>query len=537
MRRILKRGDPKSALAASTAAVRLAPDLPGPRWFEARARISAAPTQLGPILAAAWAGTTRAFVDLPVRRATVANLELVGLTGLTAAGLGFLLLFLVVAARRFTHDFHHLFPAGVAPLQTSVLAAALVLAPVLLRLGLVVVALVAAAAAWLYLKRGQRVVVLLTLGVLAAAPFAVRHIAAGATFWSTPAADVWRLDRTGEWAAPARRLEARVDAGSADWVEVAALARWQKRQGHLDAAADLYDKGLAMAPNQAVLHAGLGVVRYAQGDLDAAQAQLQKAVHLDPTLAAAYHDLAKIAFRQGHLGPGQEARRRAMELDPDLVAAHPDADSRLNVALADAPITDRILVALAQRQDAARAAADQVQRQLAGVLPASFGPFTALGGAALLLILGLALGRLDPSRTCVKCGRPVCPRCAREVGKGHLCGQCVHVFQKHGAVEPQVRIRKEVAIRRYQQGRRTLERVVGVLLPGAGHLLRGQTVAGAVLLTGFAVAVSGLALWHGPIPQVVGLGSTLAPWRLAAFGLLGVVVYLVALVTLFRGES
>jgi TolA-binding protein len=80
-----------------------------------------------------------------------------------------------------------------------------------------------------------------------------------------------------------------------------------RRKGDFPTARDLYEKVLAMSPNNVEANGGLGDVARAQGDLAAAKASYERALAASPSYSPALLGLADVEWDQGNQG---EARKR-----------------------------------------------------------------------------------------------------------------------------------------------------------------------------------------------------------------------------------
>ena len=153
--------------------------------------------------------------------------------------------------------------------------------------------------------------------------------------------------------------------------------------------------------------------------------------------------------------------------------------------------------------------------------------------ALVASLWGLVLlsSRLDPSRSCERCGRPACRRCD---GAGTTsCGQCLNVFFRQNVVDLRDRVRKEAQVRRHAQWRRVLVRSLAVAGGGAGHVVSGHAPLGLLLL--FLLFFLGFAIWFWqgvlPPPQHSPYAAAL---RLALAVPLFVALYAVAVRDAFR---
>ncbi len=500
----LRRKDSSDALKSAKLAVAIAPDSAGAHWFEARALIADNPLQAGPILSSTWHALRSELRVIPQRRIHLANLLFNVSLGLILTGLCFLGLVVFRTLRHYLHDFHHLFPRGAARIQTGVVGLALLVAPVLLHAGLAVLVMVLTAAAWFHASWKERAVLAMTLVLLSTAPFLASVAAGHGSFWGTRAEEVWRLEHADGGASTVAVLDQRVREGSAHWTELFSLARHHKREGRLEQAFGLYQAALDERPREPIIHNNIGIVLYAQDDLEGALLAFRRATELNAASAAAWHNLSKVYFRTGEQGPGREARRRAVELDGSIMDEFPDAEARLNLALAEEVLSNRQILGLARAgnergEDAAR----QIKVHLAGILPADMAPFLPVASLPLLFLAVVFVYRKSrPAASCVKCGRSACPRCDPEVGTGSLCGQCVSVFQNKKTVSQRARLLKEAKVRRHQSWREGSARAVSLILPGSGHILLDRPIAGALLLGVFLVGAMSLLLMLGPLPLV-----------------------------------
>lgn len=495
------------AVARAELAVALGPSLPGAHFQLARARFLDAPGSVG-----AWFGPFAHGVAVTASeprwsRPILADLASVALLGLVVAGAVVLLLLAARSARLFLHDFHHLFPRAATPAQTGALALLLVAAPAILGLGPFVLAATVSVAAWPYAGRKERGVMGGFLVLLALLPL-LAGLLGSLVAWSPTAQGIWDLERAGDFSAlPA--LERRAERSGVEPEVVFAVARARKRQGDLDGASALYERALAARPAWPEALVNLGNVRFLQGREDEALTLYGRAISLRPTLAAAYFDLSRLHFRRLALGPEAEARRHALELDRTLVtrfAAEPAAPGeaaplRANVFLLDVPLDPGAFAGTLPPGDRELLAAE-VARRLLGPIPAPLGPWAAAGVLVLLGIAGLLSRRLGVSRACDKCGRPACRRCDPEVGRGELCGQCVHLFARREALDPAARVQKELAVRRRAGRRKQLHRILAFVL--AGQVASGQVIRGAVLLAVAAALLAVLVEPAGAVPPVEG---------------------------------
>jgi tetratricopeptide (TPR) repeat protein len=499
---------PALARKACKLAVELAPALPAAHTCLARATLAEDPSALSAAGASAVAAVRAALADPLIGRALAVNAGGVALTGVLGAALAFVLLLFLRHAQLYVHDVHHLFPAGARRWQTNLLAAALILSPLLLQAGFVPLLFTLLFAVALYASAAEVALGCLALVLLASLPFASNGLARVAAFGG-PVADVWMLEHGEGTPRELRRLQERLRSDKPEMAVAFALAHKAKREGDLAQAEQLYRKALDAGQGAsyralAAAHNNLANVYLLQGDEQRAVPHYQKAMDLQDNLAAPHFNLSRAYALGGvdSLERVQAEQARALELDRAAIDAFTGGqlgvNRRSNKFLLDAPLDESMLGPLVDAE--ARVAApvdDEVRAILAGPLPA--GAATALPLLAALGFFGLyALRhRIRPSGRCERCGREVCKRCDGDARPSEaLCAQCVNVFVRRTGVDPTERIRKEVAVQAYQRRRTLLARAFN-LLSGAGHVLLGYPVSGIVFLLLTGLIASSVVFWHG----------------------------------------
>jgi len=542
---------PALARKACKLAVDLAPALPAAHICLARATLAEEPSAL-PAAAASLAAAARAALRDPrIGRALAVNAGGIALAGVVGAALAFVLLLFLRHSQLYVHDVHHLFPAGARRWQTNLLAAALILSPLLLQAGFIPILFTLLFAAALYASAAEVALGCIALVLLASLPFASAGLARLAAFGG-PAADVWMLEHGEGTPRELRRLQDRLRSDKPELAVAFALAHKAKREGDLAQAEQLYRKAVeagrgASYQSLAAVHNNLGNVLLLQGDALRAVAEYQKAMDLQDDLAAPHFNLSRAYALGGvdSLEKVQAEQARALELDraaiDEFTGGQLAVNRKSNKFLLDAPLDDWMLAPLVDAEARLAAPVDEeVRAILAGPLPA--GAATGLPLLAALAFIGLhALRhRLRPSGRCERCGREVCKRCDGDARASEaLCAQCVNVFVRRTGVDPSERIRKEVAVHAYQR-RRTLVARGFNLLSGAGHVLIGYPVSGVFFLLLTAVLAASVLFWHGLARDPVAVRSQVSLLRVGATGACFLLVWAICLRDLVakqRGEG
>ena len=135
--------------------------------------------------------------------------------------------------------------------------------------------------------------------------------------------------------------------------------------------------------------------------------------------------------------------------------------------------------------------------------------------ASLVLGIVVTVRKISTAAACSKCGLAFCSACKPGKNKDDYCLQCVHLFQRHDGVAPQLRANKMAEIASFERKGRLKSIVIGLLAPGCGQILRGQAFLGFALLLGFGFFVSGHLLrqsaFMGP-GFVARAGDVTPPW-------------------------
>jgi len=496
------RGDAAAAEECLRVALRLSPALPGLHLEQAWRAFRDAPWSLGAVIGPLLDGAAAAWRDPFTRNRWLSNGLLGLLLGLALAVAVFTVAQAARYLRLFLHDFHHLFPAGAARIQTGLLALILLLLPLFLRVGPLPILLGWLAMAWIYQSRRERVVSLLALALLAAAPFGLERSVAGLERPRSELADVLAVERGPAPEASLQRLKMALEARPEDPSLLVTLGGHHKRMGDLPRARELLSRALAARPSSEVVLNNLANVLFLQGEVTAALEHYLRATAQRPDLVAGYFNMSRAYFHTLQLDKGKAARQQAIHLDADLTRSlNQRAETgAANLVLADLPVPEAWLESLGgwlppERLEKARLL---LWRSYTGTATPLAGWLWLGGGLLCFGLLTLARGRLFVTHGCVRCGRPVCRRCEVELRDDSLCGQCFHAFVRKDKVDARARISKEIQVRQHRARLETLARALSFVAPGVGQLLKERTLRGVLIL-----AVCSLTLVAGLVQPSV----------------------------------
>lgn len=495
----LARGNASEALARCETAVRLAPRFGPGHLCVARATLKKSPAALFPALRALFLGISATLGDVRSRRIALADEALTLLFGLIIAGAALILLVILRYGGLFFHDFHHLFPRGVSPWQTAIIALVLVSLPLLFGLGVVGSMAVALAAVSVFLARGEAIAVSTAFLVLATSQFGMTEVVRSGAFGQV-AHDVYLLEHGDAPVAAAARLKARVDAGLGDYSTSFALGRYDKRLGRLAEAEAAYGLAAKASRTADVLN-NLGNVKFIARDEEGAAKLYREANNLNPSLAEPSYNLSTFYFRHSKLEEGNQARKAALEAGGEAIRQRVQVqdDFRANIYLIDVSLPDAAIEALAEgASEQVVSVGGSAWRLMAGRVGGLWSAALAVLAALLTVVGQLVQHRVRPSSKCEKCGRAVCPRCDPELGSTTgMCGQCISVFVRRSGVDAPDRIRKEIEVRRFRKRQRLTVRLAGLVVGGGGHVLAGRIGGGVLFIVVFSLVLAEVLFWDG----------------------------------------
>ncbi len=491
-------GDPATAVLQLRFAARLDPRLAAVPWEEGKIRLGGHQFRWDTVRAFARAVRLR-FASWWNRYADLFLLGTSLYLGLLVAGALLVLLLLLRAGPLLVHEIEERLPAGWHPLWKSAIGWTLLLAPlgiqVLGAFALLAWAVVLAAV----VGRAERRLLAGWLLVLALA------VPASGLAWllegvaASPAARVAvasaekaiRPDLIAELA----RL-AELHPGDATWKTL--LARLVASR-HPEQAVRLLRQAAALAPGDARIRVLLGNVLFRVGKIHAAGVAYREALAIDPADPLAHVNLARVYLADFDFDRAEQEMAAARKLDPDLV-------DRLDKENPDGVTDPEITVSEVARQ----VLADEVVPGLRRVLRPD-NPLTIAALAAFFLSIVVALrGRRLTARTCRRCGRVFCRRCAgSEALEQETCIPCQRLFREQEGLSPEARREQAARIDAWIRTRRRRNLLGRILWPGTGLLLDGRATPGFLLAWAWATLVLGTIL----APRLVPLDACLVPWR------------------------
>lgn len=561
-------GDVEAARRLAKAAQRLAPDLPAARYQLARIQFDADRLALGPVVSELSSGLTRLVTFLPDRMRFEANAIGTGLFAFLLAAFVFAVALVARYLRLAAHDLMHVFPKGVSVVQATFFTALLLVFPFAFGVGIVYLVIYWIFAVWLYMRVGERVAAALVLVAIGAMPWASHRAVRAAGFSGSTAESSWRCVEGLCGPLDEARLEAAAqqEGGRDTHMALLALGTTQRRAAALEpqSAGDAhvtYERALALEPKDPVALTGLGNLAVIQAveickrsgqnaaeeKYQEADAYYQRALEADAAYQPALYNRSVLLRSAGDGDAADDLYRRAQAVDEDALYQFEKEVSRT------VPV-DRCPTAFNGNRHLIDPAPDRegyVAATLEAPLPEEtplFVPYAnllvgrighgaqsaaaagALIAGLLLLVAGRALRR---SHYCGHCGKVACSRCRSELADLDICDACLYFRIKGSFVDPKDLWFRERRIQANETLRRRLMRGLTFVLPGAGHLYRGRTFRGLVLLVLFVASVLGAAGGGAIMPDPTPIEPAWAWLRPTLLSAAAAVLYVIALVDIY----
>jgi tetratricopeptide (TPR) repeat protein len=412
------------------------------------------------------------------------------------AGLGVALILIALrGTRAFAHDLQERLTRRAAGTAAAPLAWAIVALPLVLPIPFTWVLGFWAALIFGYLHGADRIVVLAALASLMLAGLFGAAVAWHVETATDPAARA--LLQAGRSGADLRYENALKEASRAhpeDPIYPFLLGGAYRVAGRFDESMAMYEHVLEIDPRNARAMVNLGNLHALRQEFAVAQGLYKKATETDPTLLLAHYDSHLAHLETFNMESADEELRKARQVD-DAMTSRLVAQAEARGAARRTP-QDCVLP---PRELWARAFQLRRPSSTRSLLAPALMNSTAIGALASLvaaiLIPGLFLApRSGGAGLCRRCGRAFCRRCQMTTKYPEHCAQCVHLFIVRDGLAPSVRDRKMAEVVGYHRRTYLATRLLTLVVPGAGHVVGGRSLLGALFLVGWGTAWAGLIL-------------------------------------------
>ncbi|MGE5717930.1 MAG: tetratricopeptide repeat protein, partial [Acidobacteriota bacterium] len=508
-RRELAAGKREIAREAFSAAIRLDPDLPEPRW--ARLSLSASTRAWGDLVPDFFGAVRATFADAESRRVVLVRLLLVFLLTACAAALAAIFVLLVRHGPRLVHDLRESADGVLRGRATGVAVAAFLVAPLLLSLDVLWLALFLFVLLFGYASLTQKIATSLALALsMLLLPVADR-IAYDLSITSSPilrAAEALHESRYDQRVLD--NLEAAKNIVSDDVDIRFVLGRLYQALGQNDRAISEYTEGSRIAPNDIRCLVNRGNIRFVDGDLGSAQEDYQEALKRDPRSIVARYNLALLYAETFRTQEAAQTLQEARALDARAVQGFQETPTLVKVvSIGFTPEEARQKIERMEHDGRTRRLLGHYRSYRLGDglgLPRFTGsPFSIDIGMPLFWAILVAIGAaifLDRARRqgrgyaseCQKCGRAFCRLCKPPGESALLCSQCVHVYLKKDGVAIETKLQKLADVRRRRSLEEKVQLVLNGLLPGSTAFLDSRLPAAVIAFGLFAFGLLAVLL-------------------------------------------
>ncbi len=495
---------PKSEWAAK-AADQLDPHSPAVAFSKADREADA--KQYGQALPATLTGYGRVFSNYRSRLLSRSDALIVLLAALALTATIFAIALFVRYGRSMAHDFREILAGRFRGGAVTVLAVALLLAPIFLWLGPIWLIFYWFILFFGYATKVERGVILLLGVLLAGAPIALdlaSHWIAGVDSPVVLAAIA--SEEQAYYPGALHRMQELVNVAPENATLQLLLGNLELQEGNDSRASAAYRRSLQLHES-AGAHVNLGNLHFIENDFSAAVNEYEKAEGLDPRLAIAFYNHA-IASGELYKFEEQAAQLdQARRIDRSYIEKLSSSNATgLKIAVYRPPIAGAWDVS-------AGLARTGVARSLFGnyswfdPLLSARNPVTI---AAILTLICAPLIFLKRRKTgfagsCIKCGRTYCHRCKSARESTTYCTQCIHIYLKRDGVSLDTKRSKLEEVHEHQSGILTRNKLFATFFPGSAQLLEGRTVAGVIGLFCFGFFVL-MALLVGRLAPVLTSG-------------------------------
>ena len=339
-----------------------------------------------------------------------------------------------------------------------------------------------------FMRRGERLTAMALLVATAGAVPAYRVSVALYGISADPVVRTALASATGAYD-PDRIVKLRrvVDAHPDDPTFHFLLAGLYKSGRYFEEAYEQYKRVLALAPATYQAYVNMGNIFFLTGQYGEAVTNYRKALDLNPDVVLVYYNMHLAQSESFSFKEAEESLRKAREFNAKATAELLSGEGRegqrqmvVDASVDVGSIWQATLEGRQLRESLESNARGGLWRPLPKQLLNPFSVMAILTLLACPAILLASRGRA-PAQRCLRCGRPFCHLC-KSHREGHdYCSQCVHLFVLGDGLAPETKMKKMYEVERHERVHRSARRLVSLLLPGAGHMLRGDPVRGSLL--------------------------------------------------------
>lgn len=312
------------------------------------------------------------------------------------------------------------------------------------------------------------------------------------------------------------------------------LGRYAERRGDVQGALASYDRAIQADSRDYRHFVSRGNVYFQDTDFTSAVRDYRAAAERAPNAPEVHYNLS-LALGEAYDFPGQRAAvARARQLDPGTVARWIETRSLQRVIAPPYGLerararVERWNAQVRSRRLPGHTAPYRLWQLFAS--PLTVGPWAAL-------LLGILIARwrtrMPPAESCARCGAAYCGFCKRYGDPPLYCSTCVRLHLRREDPGIQAHVAQAEDVRRRARSDNRVCRMISLLFPGAHRFFSERSIAGALLLLLFFLAVAAALVGHHLFdPRQLSVEG----WRLTALvaALAALALWLVGNVTAWR---
>lgn len=489
-------------------------------------------------------GLTRVITNYRTSVLGRADFVVVLSVAIAVAAVIFAIALFIRYGRSMSHDFREMLSTRLRGGSVSVLAFALLFAPIFLWLGPMWLVFYWFIIFFAYASIIERIVIVVLSLLVAVVPVALDAAANWTAGVDSPVVMSALASSQQSYQPEAlRRLQEVLNVAQDNPVLQVLVGNLQTFEGNDDQAAVHYRRAIELRKTYAGAHVNLGNLHFLNNEFQAAITEYEEAQRADPELAIAYYNHAvasgetyKFDQQAAMLEKARQADRAFVERltrtpppqkAPKVVMYHPDIDQAWEISEAIARRNRKSELPLFGNYSF-------FDPQTSLVNPISIG---ALAAILLGVLLWLKRRRAGIAGACIKCGRTFCPRCKSARESATYCTQCIHIYLKRDGVSLDTKRHKLEEVTDHHAGMTRRNRLFATFLPGSAQMMEGRTVAGLIGILLFAICIA-TAVLTGRLAPALGPSAQVAQLIVRTLAVIvAVVIWLMLSLPVYRRRT
>jgi tetratricopeptide (TPR) repeat protein len=534
-----ERTQPETAAWADKLADSLDPKSPAVAF--SKADRAAARNDWAKAIPLAFTGLARVITNYRSQVLSRADLMVVAALAIIVAAVIFAIALLFRYGRSMSHDFREMLSTRLRGGSVSVLAFALLFAPIFLWLGPMWLVFYWFVIFFAYANLTEKIIIVVLALLVALVPIgldAASHWAAGV---DSPVVLAALASSQQSYQPEAlRRLQEVLNVSPDNPMLQVLVGNLLTFEGNDEQAASHYRRAIELQKSHAGAHVNLGNLHYFNNEYQAAITEYEEAAKYDPSLAIAFYNHSVAAGETYKFDQQASMLQKARDANRSLVEKLTRNAPIQKVVMYHPPIRQAWQVSgvvakgIQQKDLSIFGNYSFFDPQTSLLNPVSLG---ALGSILLAILLWMKRRRSGFAGACIKCGRTFCPRCKSARESATYCTQCIHIYLKRDGVSLDTKRHKLEEVSEYHTGMTRRNRIFATFLPGSAQMLEGRTLAGLIGILLFAACVA-TAVFTGRLAPALGPSAEVAQLVVRAIAIvIAVVLWLMLSLPVYKRRT